>query len=195
MIRFPARFLVTVTVVAGLSAVARAGEPAAVGVVDNEGLFRSATVAQADELIRGLRRDYHFDVRIETATLPEAERKGTGGLVLRHLQARHFAEIGRERADKADVNGLYVLICTAPVYNQVTVYPKSAGALFSRYQQRLLEKLLDDRLQGVRPGVGRNDRGRGGPRPRLGATAGLQRGQSAARGTGPGDGGLAGARR
>jgi hypothetical protein len=84
------------------------------------------------------------------------EQRGTRRLGLRRSQAHVFADIGRDRAEKANVDGLYVLISRDPAYDQVTVSPKSAEGLFSRYQQKQLEKLLDDRLQGVQAGVGRN---------------------------------------
>jgi hypothetical protein len=145
-----ARYLFAISALAVLNALAAAVEPTPAGVVNGEELFRPETVAKAESLIHGLQRDYHFDVRVETLELPEADRKNRS-------QARFFAQLGRDRAEKANLDGLYILICTAPAYVQVTVYPKSADALFSEYQRRELQKLLTARLQPLRRGAGRGD--------------------------------------
>jgi hypothetical protein len=158
VVRPTARFLVAIVVFAGIGVVARAGEPASAGVVDEVGQFRPETAARAGELIRGLQRDYHFDVCIETIALSPADLKNIERMTFKRSRDRYFAELARERAEKAKVNGLYVLVCTntSPPRIQVTVFPISAEALFSRYQQRQLETFLADRLQNVSQGAGQN---------------------------------------
>jgi hypothetical protein len=138
-------------VACGIAGSIRADGPVSAGVVDTDGLFRASTIERADATIAELRRKYQFDVRVETLQLPESERVSVGLLPSRRAQARYFADLGRQRAEAEGVNGISILICTAPPFVDVTVYPRSAESLFSRYQQRQLTRLLQSRFDGVRP--------------------------------------------
>jgi hypothetical protein len=143
--------LLALAAVTGLTTTGTAGESPSDGVVDSVGLFRPTTIDRADKLISELKRQYRFDVRVETLQLSDVERKKVEGLSLRRAKGRYFVDLGRQRAEEAHLDGLYVLICTSPRYVQVTVAPRSAESLFSGYQQRQLQKTLEKGLQGVRP--------------------------------------------
>jgi hypothetical protein len=144
--------LLALAAVAGLTEATLAGDSSSDRVIDTVGLFRPKTIDRADALIRELKQQYHFDVRVETLQLGDVERKQVEGLSHRRAKARYFADLGRQRAEDANVNGLYILISTAPRYVQVTVSPHSAEGLFSNYQQRQLHKLLVAGLSEARPG-------------------------------------------
>jgi hypothetical protein len=154
------RYLFATALLAAPALAARADGPPAAAVVDGAELFRPATVARADALVRDIRRRYHFDVRIETlAALPEADRRKIEGTSQRRTKARYLAEFSRERAKEADVDGLYVLVSTDPRARaiEVTAYPSSAGALLSPFKQKELHGLLEKRLRGAQAGAGRQD--------------------------------------
>src|SRR4051794_9679372 len=125
-----------------MSARALADDPVTSPVTDGAGLFRTETVARAERLIRDLQRQYHFDVRVETLALPPDEVRKLEGMAQRRSKALYFVELGRQRAANAAINGLDILVSTAPRHVQITVYPRSAESLFSSYQQRQLHKLL-----------------------------------------------------
>jgi hypothetical protein len=151
--RFTGRCLLSAAVLGGSIASAAADRPPS-AVSDAAGLFRPAIIARANEQIGALRREYDFDVRVETLELPLAERKKVDGLALRRQKARYFAELGRKRAQDAGISGLYILICTNPRYVEVTDHPASVSERFSGFQQRQLHKQLVYGLQGAQPGEG-----------------------------------------
>lgn len=158
MTPFAGRRLLAVLLLVGAGLPARAGGPTPAGVVDDAGLFRPETLGRAEELISALRHEYHFDVRVETlAALPPDEQKALDALSRRKAKGRYVARISRERAEKAEVNGLYVLICTEPRFVQVVASPPSAEAYFSSYKQGQLRQLFEKRLAGSRAGQGRDD--------------------------------------
>jgi TPM domain len=146
-----ARNIVAIGLFAGLQVGACAADPAPGSVVDTEGLFQRSTIDRAEAAILDLKRQYNFDVRVETLRLSDVERPKVERMSQRRTQARYFAELGRQTAEDRGVNGLSILLFTDPRYVELTVYPRSAESLFSRYQQRRLQRQLADQLQQPRP--------------------------------------------
>ncbi len=134
---------ITLALLVGLQNSARSEVPSiAAGIVDELGLFRPEIAARADALISDLRQKYTFDVRVETLELPAAERKKIAAMPGVKQKGKYFEDLGKERAEKADVNGLYILICTNPRYVHVTAHPASAAAFFSYKDRERLEQSL-----------------------------------------------------
>lgn len=154
--------LLALALLAGLGGTARSGGPASpASVVDEAGLFRDATIRQAEALIHDLRRDYHFDVRIETLkSLPEDEAKQLATLSSQRAKNRFVQSFANDRAADADVDGLYVLVCTSPRFIVVTAYPGPARAIFSDVKQRELHTFLQKGLKGATAGAAQNNAAR-----------------------------------
>jgi hypothetical protein len=154
--RLTRSLLLTLAAVGAWCGASHAEEPAARGIVDGAALFRPEIVARADALIRRLHDKNGFDLRIETLSLPENERVRLQKNLLRNPASEHFARLGKERAEKANVNGASVLICTDPWYVQVTVFPDSARALFSRGPAAQLRRELNQLRGAPQPAESRD---------------------------------------
>jgi hypothetical protein len=151
--------LLVAALLAACNGTAAAGESApAASVVDGAGLFRNETIFQADTLIQDLRRDYHFDVRVETLkALPDSEAKHLASLSTQRAKYRYVDGLARDRAAAANVDGLYVLICTAAPPSRfvaVAAYPDAARDVFSDFKRRQLHKSLVEGLKGATAGAG-----------------------------------------
>jgi hypothetical protein len=88
---------------------------AADGVVDGAGLFSHDARNKADDAIDDIRRRTRKDLLIETVReLPEARLKDYRDLKTPADRVRFFHDLAEERARRAEVNGVYVLLCRAP---------------------------------------------------------------------------------
>jgi hypothetical protein len=150
--------LLVAALLAASSGTAAAGESApAASVVDEAGLFRNETILQADTRIQSLRRDYHFDVRVETLkALPDTEAKRLASLSTQRAKTRYVDVLARDRAAAANVDGLYVLICTTPPPSRFVAVSVSDAArdVFSDFKRRQLHKSLVEGLKGASAGAG-----------------------------------------
>jgi hypothetical protein len=155
--RFSGRCLLTLALAGLLHNVAWSDGPSPDGIIDGLDLFRPEVAARADALIRDMREKYRFDVRVETLVLPDDERLTVERMPKQKAKAEYFTRLGIERADKAGVNGLYILICLNPRYIQVTTYPDSTAALLSRNSRKQLHDLLQRGLRGAKADGGHVD--------------------------------------
>ena len=88
---------------------------AAGGVVDEANLFSRDARIRTDDAIEDIRRRTHKDLLIETVRkLPEARLKEYRTLKTAADRARFFQDLAEERARRANVDGVYVLLCRAP---------------------------------------------------------------------------------
>jgi hypothetical protein len=95
----------------GLPLPARAGG----GVEDRAHLFQGTTRYKADEAIEEIHRRTHKDLFIETLPGLSAEEQVTYREKKHQGQAAdYFRELAEQRARRAEVNGVYVLLCGQP---------------------------------------------------------------------------------
>jgi hypothetical protein len=123
-----------VLAVAALSARAESPTPA---IRDEAGLFNPTTVAQAEKEILEIHKTYGVHLIVETIKSPPGsavdEKLGSRKL------AQYFTQLAREAARKADVTGIYVLVCVDAVksgagykpYVQVIVYPEDGETVLT----------------------------------------------------------------
>jgi hypothetical protein len=113
----PRRGLVPLFIVLwlGLSAPAHAGG----GIKDGAGLFKRETRDQADDAIEDIRRRTHKDLLIETVKKLSAEQlKDYRALKTEPERAEFFRALAEERAKRAGVDGVYVLLCRVPAVEE-----------------------------------------------------------------------------
>jgi hypothetical protein len=97
-------------------------------VKDGAKMFSRAAVRLADKKLRKMADTYGLDVVIETIpTLTEEERQQLGSWRFWPMKRRVVAELARQRAEKADLDGVYVAIWAAPKLKEVvvTLYPEA----------------------------------------------------------------------
>jgi hypothetical protein len=105
-------FAVTLTIL--LASPVVAGSPPRPAVHDEAKLFGPEAVKRAEQLISGIRDEYHIDLRIDTLTeLPGADPSKLRSMSNRQ-RAKFLREIAQQRADDEGVNGIYVLVTTQP---------------------------------------------------------------------------------
>src|SRR5262245_15155513 len=111
---------------AGLCLVVAAARAAAVAPeVKDEGKFFSAdAVKKANEQIREIAHKHERDLLIETFAAVPAEQADKVKGMSREERGKFFDTWARERAERAVVNGVYILICKEPTYIQVELSPK-----------------------------------------------------------------------
>jgi hypothetical protein len=131
----------------GLAGAGRAEEKAS-PVRDEAGLFSPAAVAEVDKQIEEIRTKYHHGVRVETIkSLPVVERKWYKFLWNRQLHQMMKQE-AQQRAEKASLHGVFVLLCTDPKAEEVIAWP-SQGQFFTATNcvelQRKIARRLEDR--------------------------------------------------
>jgi hypothetical protein len=135
-----------------VAAVGRAETPPA-AVRDAAGLFSEDGRRRADEKLRDLRAIYHLDVVVQTVEAPPADdqerlKQAKSGKERNQAVAEFFKGWGAREAEKAEVDGVHVLICKEVLpkengYVQVTVWPAGAHAdLFPPADQRKLHDKL-----------------------------------------------------
>ncbi len=99
--------LIPLVLLAGLAAPA-----AASGIDDAAGLFSSAAKAKANDIIADTRLHTHKDLVIATVNqLPPEKLKEYQALKTPAARSRFFRDLAAERAQQADVDGVYVLLC------------------------------------------------------------------------------------
>jgi hypothetical protein len=85
------------------------------GVKDAAALFKGATVRKADDAIEEIRRRTHKDLLIETVNkLPADKLKEYRTLQDGAQRAAFFDKLAQEQARRAEVDGVYVLLCRVP---------------------------------------------------------------------------------
>ncbi len=147
--------LVALAAALGLAGAGRAEENSS-PIRDEAGLFSPAAVAEADKQIEEIRGKYHHGLRIETVkTLPMVERKWYKFLWNRQLHQLMEQE-AQQRAEKADLHGILVLICLDPKAVDVIVWPDD-GRFFTATNCVELQKKLAHRLADRQPDTGLSD--------------------------------------
>jgi hypothetical protein len=96
-------------------------------VVDDARLFGPETIAQAERQIDEIRRTYQRDLLIETVEALPRPRKWWLRFWARRQVNRALADLARERAQDAAVDGLCVLICKDPRGVSVVAWPEGHG--------------------------------------------------------------------
>jgi uncharacterized membrane protein YgcG len=117
-----------------------AAEAGSRGIVDGADLFaNSVSVEEMNRRVDDIHRRYGVDVLVETvATTPAdraAERKQLG-------QVGFFDLWAEERALAADVEGVYILICTNPRHVEVYIRGDIAGKALDNRAREQLRKML-----------------------------------------------------
>lgn len=120
-----------------------AAEAGSRGVRDGAGLFTKADVVQeVERQIENVRARFGVDVLVETVAAPPAERAAE----LKQLKADKFFPLwAEERALAAGVDGVYVLICTAPRHVEVWV-SESADKTLDKHTRVGVRKTLEHKL-------------------------------------------------
>jgi hypothetical protein len=136
----PHHRLVPLALLLGLGLVAPAR--AADGVEDGAGLFSRAARIKADDAIEDIHRRTHKDILIETVRkLPEARLKEYRALKTPADRARFFQSLAEERARRADVDGVCVLLCRAPAEEE----PRHG---LSRFLPRAMREQVEPQVVG-----------------------------------------------
>jgi hypothetical protein len=132
-----------------VAAAGRAEAPPA-AVRDDAGLFGADARADAEDQILRIRDRYHLDVVVETVAAAPADQRDR----LKHLKTKEIAQFMKtwavERAEAADVNGVYFFICEEPPDVEVVVRPEDAfaKALPTADQRRLHSTLIKTMKKG-----------------------------------------------
>ncbi|HZT83002.1 MAG TPA: hypothetical protein VFA26_22420, partial [Gemmataceae bacterium] len=132
-------------------------------VIDNAGFFSSDAVKKANEQIREIKKKYHKDLLIETMDkLPAERQKELDRARADGESGRFWAGLSRQRAERAEVDGVYILICKSPGHVEVTLREPSRRqhAFTSDDRNRLAKILLSEfRDDKKRPAKERHDEG------------------------------------
>lgn len=123
-----------------------AGRAAAVAseIKDGGKFFSDDAVKKTNEQIREIARKYDKDLLVETfATVPEDKVEKVKEMS-RAEKDKFFDEWAKQRAEKAVVNGVYILVTKEPAHVHVEISGKAGTALPSAFRERLVERLLED---------------------------------------------------
>jgi hypothetical protein len=111
-------------------------------VKTEEGFFQPETIEKANAIIRTLKEEFGKDLVVETfKSVPEHDLKLVKSMTARRM-ARHFQEWAQERADMLGVDGVYILLCKNPPYNQVIVSEDLQERGFSEAKRSAVTRLL-----------------------------------------------------
>lgn len=131
----------------GLPAAARADEAPAPDIKDEAGLFTPEAVAQAEQAIAKVRKDYHIDLMVDTvAALPPTDHKWLH-FWDRRKRNEFLEEWARQRAKAAGVNGIFIQICNRPRAVHVVVWPPERAQSFTEADCERVRRFLVRRLQ------------------------------------------------
>ncbi len=126
----------------GMGMFAGAGAGSVPAVRDQAGLFSPEARQKADVEYAALRDIYHLDVVVETAAAPPEElRKKISGMRSAHAAPLLHAWAA-ERADREEIKGVYILICTEPRDVEVLASPEVLQHDFTNYDANRLHSLL-----------------------------------------------------
>src|SRR5258708_1959376 len=137
------RFLLLAACVACLTC---AGRAAAVApeIKDGGKFFSEDAVKKANEQIREIARKYDKDLLVETfMTVPDDKAEKVKAMS-RDEREKFFREWARQRAEKAVVNGVYVLVTKEPAHVHVEIAGKAGSALTPAVREKIVERLLED---------------------------------------------------
>jgi hypothetical protein len=102
---------ISLVVCLGSPALAASQRPA---VIDNAGLFTPKVVERANQLLAGVREQYGIDLCVDTfKEMPGIDPENLRTMRSRD-RARTLRQFAEQRADDAHVDGIYVLVSTAP---------------------------------------------------------------------------------
>jgi uncharacterized membrane protein YgcG len=138
------RWLCLVSLAAGWLLTPPAAQAGSRGIVDGAGLFsKRGSVEEMDRRIEDIHSRHGVGVLIETVATTPADRADE----LKQLGQVGFFDLwAEERALSADVDGVYVLICTDPRHVEVYVRGDTAEKAFDKHTREQLRRLLAQRI-------------------------------------------------
>jgi uncharacterized membrane protein YgcG len=141
------RLLIVALVAAGSLAGAARAEVSRSAIRDDAGLFRRATVRQADQKIAAIRARYQENLFVETIpTLPGVGEKWYRFLSRRKV-TQSLADHAEKRAEEEKAAGIYVVICKQPRAVHVAVWPPDHEQKFTTRDREQLRRDLVQSLQ------------------------------------------------
>jgi uncharacterized membrane protein YgcG len=123
-----------------------AGRAAAVApeIKDEGKFFSPEAVKKANEQIREIFRKTDKDLLIETFPSVPSDQVDRVKRMSREEKVEFFRKWAQERAQRAVVNGVYILVCKDPTYFRIEVSGKGRGAFDSKAVNKLEEGILSE---------------------------------------------------
>lgn len=146
----PCRLLLVLAAALSVAGAARAEEKAP-AIRDGADLFSASTITKALTEISDIRDTYHRDLVIETIKSPPPEEQRWFNFLRRHQDSLQMQRQARERAEKAGVDGILVLIRAEPLAVQVAVWPPAHGRFFNSKEVKALRVRIERHLREKHP--------------------------------------------